>query len=81
MTNGTMTNWRAERHVRGGYAAARPGKAHAREVLRDPVGDRIWFAGEALAGGLKQTCRRGAAFGRGGGAGDDGVTRTGNGGA
>lgn len=53
--HGTMTNWSAERHVRGGYAATRPGKAHAREVLKDPVGDRIWFAGEALAGGLKQT--------------------------
>jgi monoamine oxidase len=50
-----MTNWSAERHVRGGYAAARPGKADAREVLTDPVGERIWFAGEALAGGLKQT--------------------------
>ena len=37
------------------YAAARPGKAHAREVLSRPVGERIWFAGEALAGGLKQT--------------------------
>jgi monoamine oxidase len=52
---GTMTNWSANRHVRGGYAAARPGKAHARDVLKDPVGERIWFAGEALAGGLKQT--------------------------
>jgi monoamine oxidase len=55
VTHGTMTNWSAERHVRGGYAAARPGRAHAREVLKDPVGDRIWFAGEALADGLKQT--------------------------
>lgn len=55
VTHGTMTNWSAQRHVRGGYAAARPGKAHARAVLTDPVGDRIWFAGEALAGGLKQT--------------------------
>lgn len=52
---GAMTNWGAERFVRGGYAAARPGKAHARDVLSDPVGERIWFAGEALAGGLKQT--------------------------
>ena len=55
VTHGTMTNWGAERHVRGAYAAARPGKARAREVLADPVGERIWFAGEALAGGLKQT--------------------------
>lgn len=55
VTHGAMTNWGAERHVRGGYAAARPGKAHARAVLAEPVGERIWFAGEALAGGLKQT--------------------------
>jgi monoamine oxidase len=55
VTHGAMTNWGAERHVRGAYAAARPGKAHAREVLAEPVGERIWFAGEALAGGLKQT--------------------------
>lgn len=55
VSHGTMTNWGGDRHVRGAYAAARPGKAHAREVLRDPVGERIWFAGEALAGGLKQT--------------------------
>ena len=55
VTAGMMTNWSAERYVRGAYAAARPGKAHAREVLSRPVGERIWFAGEALAGGLKQT--------------------------
>lgn len=55
VSHGTMTNWGGERHVRGGYAAARPGKAHARAVLAEPVAERIWFAGEALAGGLKQT--------------------------
>jgi monoamine oxidase len=53
--HGIMTNWGAERYVRGGYAAARPGRARAREVLAEPVGERIWFAGEALAGSLKQT--------------------------
>lgn len=50
-----MTNWAAERRVRGAYAAARPGRAAAREALAEPVGDRIWFAGEALGGPLKQT--------------------------
>ena len=56
VAHGTMTNWAAERHVRGAYAAARPGRAGARQVLRQPVGGRIWFAGEALAGqGLMQT--------------------------
>jgi monoamine oxidase len=52
---GAMTNWGGERWVRGAYAAARPGRAGARAALSLPVGDRIWFAGEALAGGLKQT--------------------------
>jgi monoamine oxidase len=51
-----MTNWGAEPHVRGAYAAARPGKAMARDVLSQPVEDRIWFAGEALGGPLIQTC-------------------------
>lgn len=52
----TMTNWGAERYVRGAYAAARPGKAAARRILAEPVAGRIHFAGEALAGPLIQTC-------------------------
>jgi len=52
---GTMTNWAAEPFVRGAYAVAAPGAAGARQVLGTPVGDRMWFAGEALAGGLIQT--------------------------
>ncbi|MEO1197838.1 MAG: NAD(P)/FAD-dependent oxidoreductase [Pseudomonadota bacterium] len=31
----------------GSYASADPGKAHLRAALRQPVGDRIWLAGEA----------------------------------
>lgn len=52
---GMMTNWAGDRWARGAYAAARPGKADARSTLAEPVADRIWFAGEALGGGLKQT--------------------------
>ena len=51
-----MTNWGGERFVRGAYAAARPGRAAARRTLADPVADRIFFAGEHLAGPLMQTC-------------------------
>ena len=51
-----MTNWGAERYVRGAYAAARPGKATARRIMAEPVDGRIYFAGEALAGPLIQTC-------------------------
>lgn len=53
--HGIMTNWGGERWVRGAYAAARPGRAGARATLAEPVGGRIWFAGEALGGGLMQT--------------------------
>jgi monoamine oxidase len=53
---GAMTGWGSERWTRGAYAAARPGRAAARRTLAQPVADRIWFAGEALAGPLMQTC-------------------------
>lgn len=55
LRHGTMTNWSAEPFVRGAYAVAAPGAATARQALAEPVGDRVWFAGEALAGGLMQT--------------------------
>src|SRR5918994_1494658 len=51
-----MTNWGGERFVRGAYAAARPGRAVARAILMESIAERIWFAGEALAGSLIQTC-------------------------
>ena len=51
-----MTDWHANRWTRGAYAAARPGCHGARQVLLQPVGDRIFFAGEALGGPLMQTC-------------------------
>ena len=54
--HGIMTRWSAERWVRGAYASARPGKSGARAALAEPVADRIWFAGEAVApNGLTQT--------------------------
>ncbi|MGE3874881.1 MAG: flavin monoamine oxidase family protein [Parvibaculaceae bacterium] len=51
-----MTDWGANPHVRGAYAAARPGCAASRKTLMEPVGNRIFFAGEALGGSLVQTC-------------------------
>ena len=51
-----MTNWGGEPTVRGAYAAARPGRAKARDILAEPVAERIYFAGEALAVPLIQTC-------------------------
>ncbi|MGX9179379.1 flavin monoamine oxidase family protein [Mesorhizobium sp. BHbdii] len=51
-----MTNWGGERFVRGAYAAARPGRSQARATLMQPVAEKIFFAGEHLAGPLMQTC-------------------------
>ncbi|RVC01376.1 FAD-dependent oxidoreductase [Mesorhizobium sp. M7A.F.Ca.AU.002.06.1.1] len=51
-----MTNWGGERFVRGAYVAARPGRSLARAALMQPVADKIFFAGEHLAGPLMQTC-------------------------
>ncbi|TPM27933.1 NAD(P)/FAD-dependent oxidoreductase [Mesorhizobium sp. B2-3-4] len=51
-----MTNWGGERFVRGAYAAARPGRSQARAALMQPVADKIFFAGEHVAGPLIQTC-------------------------
>lgn len=55
-----FTLWGANPWTRGAYAAARPGRYAARAALARPVADRVFFAGEALAGGLIQTC--GGAF-------------------
>jgi monoamine oxidase len=51
-----MTNWGAERFVRGAYASARPGRSEARAILTQPVAEKIFFAGEHVAGPLIQTC-------------------------
>jgi len=42
------TRWNHEPWVLGAMSAAAPGDADARKTLSEPVGDRIWFAGEAL---------------------------------
>lgn len=47
---GRMTNWGSNPWTRGAYAAARPGRHKARAMLRNALGDRVFFAGEALGG-------------------------------
>lgn len=47
---GRMTNWASNPWTRGAYAAARPGRHKARALLTNPLGDRLFFAGEALGG-------------------------------
>ena len=44
---GTATSWGTNALTHGSYASARPGAYHLRTVLRQPVGDKIFFAGEA----------------------------------
>ena len=43
------TAWGSDPLARGAYASAEPGRHGMRDVLREPVGDRVWFAGEACS--------------------------------
>lgn len=51
VVKGHMSGWADNPLTLGAYSAARPGKAASRDVLAQPLGDRVFFAGEALAGG------------------------------
>jgi monoamine oxidase len=42
------THWNEEPFVLGAMSAAVPGSADARKILAEPIGGRIWLAGEAL---------------------------------
>jgi monoamine oxidase len=42
------TQWNDEPFVLGAMSAARPGGADARRTLAEPIGSRVWLAGEAL---------------------------------
>ena len=42
------TRWNEEPFVLGAMSAAAPGSADARKILMEPIGGRIWFAGEAV---------------------------------
>ncbi|MCC6264659.1 MAG: FAD-dependent oxidoreductase [Bryobacterales bacterium] len=53
---GAFTRWAGDSWALGAYAAAAPGSAGAREGLRRPVADRVFFAGEACAPRWTQTC-------------------------
>jgi monoamine oxidase len=55
VTGGRLAGWWTDPYARGSYSVARPGHVSARMALRRPVADRIWFAGEATAGGGAMT--------------------------
>ena len=60
LVRGAFTNWTADPLHRGGYAYLVPGGGAARSLLATPIHDRLYFAGEAVAFDLAQTC--GGAF-------------------
>jgi monoamine oxidase len=43
------TAWCSEPEVMGGYSCALPGQAHLRARLVEPLGERVFFAGEACS--------------------------------
>lgn len=54
--SGLMTDWATNPMTLGAYASAVPGHFGARAALAEPVGGRIFFAGEAVAGTHIQLC-------------------------
>jgi monoamine oxidase len=55
ITGGRLAAWWTDPFARGSYSIALPGHAAARENLRTPIGERLWMAGEATAGGGAMT--------------------------
>ena len=53
---GTMTRWGEDPWTLGAYASAEPGYTHLRQALRRPLGERVFFAGEACHPTLWATC-------------------------
>jgi monoamine oxidase len=49
LTAPAVTEWRHDPLARGSWAVVPPGHAGARGLLKEPVGGRVWFAGEALS--------------------------------
>lgn len=50
------TDWVADPLIRGAYSCALPGLAHLRARLREPLGERVLFAGEAVSEHDYSTC-------------------------
>ena len=48
ITRSHVTRWNEEPWVLGALSAATPGNADARQALLEPLGGRVWFAGEAV---------------------------------
>lgn len=53
---GHMTDWATNPLTLGAYGAVKPGKFEARNNIAEPMADRVFFAGEALAGDMVTLC-------------------------
>jgi monoamine oxidase len=53
---GDFTNWANDPWILGAYASERPGQHGARAALAAPIDERLFLAGEALAGTYAVTC-------------------------
>lgn len=49
---GLRTDWAENPLTMGAYGAPRPGRIDARNILAEPLGDRVFFAGEAMGGAV-----------------------------
>jgi monoamine oxidase len=57
VSKGILTPWATDKLTYGAYSAATPGHFAYREVLRRPIGERVYYAGEAVApDGMFATC-------------------------
>jgi monoamine oxidase len=57
VTRGLLTPWGTDPLARGAYSAAKPGKHASRLALAQPIEEKVFFAGEAVApGGMFATC-------------------------
>ncbi len=56
IVGGDFTNWANDPWILGGYASERPGQHGARAALSEPISERLFLAGEALAGAYATTC-------------------------
>lgn len=52
----TVTAWGGDPWVRGANSMAEPGHAGARAILREPLAERLFFAGEATHASFFSTC-------------------------
>ena len=44
-----LTSWGKNKYFLGSYSSAKPGKSYFREVLKVPIANKIFFAGEAVS--------------------------------